>query len=420
MNEEPIPFNIITKPIGAICNLDCEYCFYLKKQRLYPESHNFKMTDEVLENYIQQYLDQPSNQITFTWQGGEPTLMGLDFYEKVIRIQEKFNIGNKKIYNTLQTNGVRLDDDWALFFKEHNFLVGVSIDGPEQYHNKLRFFKSGKDSFDSVMRGINYLKKYEVDYNIICCLNRFNADYPFELYDFFMEESGTNYWQFIPIVERKLGTNDMTDYSVQPGQFGRFLVNIFNRWIRNDVGQISIQIFDVAFRVFMGLNPGLCIFEETCGNNLAIEHNGDLFSCDHYVETDYLLGNIKRDDMMDMVCSDKQMIFGENKKASLPEYCRKCDVRQLCNGGCPKNRFVQTPEGETGLNYLCAGYKKLFSYIKPYMKFLSMNYQRNVPLDEITAYIKQYPDEFMDHYPHRNELCFCGSGKKFKKCCMIN
>lgn len=412
------PYHVITKPIGAICNLDCQYCFYLSKQNLYPDTQDFKMKDEVLEEYVKQYIEQPADDVTFTWQGGEPTLMGLDFYKKVIDYQKKHNPENKTIHNSLQTNGVKLNDEWAQFFHDHNFLIGISIDGPAKFHNKLRYYKGGKNTHQNVMRGIDYLQKHEVEYNIICCLNRYNADHPFELYDFFKEEAGTPYWQFIPIVETNPhGKQGLADYSILPDQYGYFLTNVFNRWVHNDIGNISIQMFDVAFRVYMGLNPGLCIFDETCGSALAIEHNGDLYSCDHYVETDFNLGNIMDSNLNEMVTHEKQVEFGQYKKTSLPTYCQNCDVRFLCNGGCPKNRINKTPDGEDGLNYLCDGFKKIFHHMDPYLSFLSQQYKSGVPIPRIMNYFNTHPTKFIGKEPGRNDLCYCGSGKKFKQCC---
>jgi len=416
--SRPHPFHVITKPIGAVCNLDCQYCFYLSKRNLYPDTRNFKMQDDVLEEYIKQYIQQPAQEITFTWQGGEPTLMGLEFYKKVVKYQEKHNPDGKVIHNSLQTNGTNVDNRWARFFHDHDFLIGVSIDGPARFHNKLRYTKGGRDTHANVLKGISYLQKHDVEYNILCCLNRYNADHPFELYEFFKEESGTPYWQFIPIVEGNPHAADgLADYSILPEQYGDFLVQIFNRWVRNDLGTISIRIFDTTFRVYMGLNPALCVFEESCGSALAIEHNGDLYSCDHYVETDYKLGNLMETDLNEMVTHKKQRKFGLDKKDTLPEYCRECNVRFLCNGGCPKNRINETPSGEKGLNYLCSGYMKFFRHIAPYFKFTAQQFRSGMPVPKIMDYIHANPQQFVNQEPGRNDLCYCGSGKKYKKCC---
>ncbi len=376
----------VNKPIGPVCNIHCRYCFYLQKQELYPEKRvsDFHMSDAVLEEYIRQYLDKPDQQVTFVWQGGEPTMLGLDFFKKVVELQKKYNTKGKQILNTLQTNGILLNDVWAHFFKENNFLLGVSLDGPAHLHNKYR-----QSTFDGVMRGIKFLKKHDVDYNILCTVNSQNADHPLEVYEFFKMESGTIYWQFIPIVEHSGSV--VQDHSVQPEQYGKFLLDMFDYWVRHDIGKISIQIFDVVFNHFMDLPPTLCIFSETCGDAPALEHNGDFYSCDHYVDTEYFLGNIMDKSMQLMVDSDQQRKFGNDKKDTLPEYCQKCSVKSLCNGGCPKNRFTKTPDGEPGLNYLCKGYKQFFTYVTPYMEYLAQQYRIGAPFEKV-----------MQHYRNSN------------------
>ncbi len=415
-NEQP--FNVITKPIGAICNLDCEYCFYLRKQSLYPDTSDFKMTEDVLEEYVQGYLDQPAEEVTFTWQGGEPTLMGLDFYKKVVEYQEKYNTGGKRVQNSLQTNAVKIDDEWAAFLKEHDFLVGVSIDGPPHVHNHYRKFKGGQDSFHEVYRGLEHLRDHEVEYNVISCVNDYSGAHPLDIYDFFKEKAGTPYWQFIPIVERIGGGTgtQVADHSVGPEQYGDFLIQLFNRWVRRDLGEVSIQIFDITLRSFLGMNPGLCIFEETCGYSLAVEHNGDLYSCDHYVDPEHFLGNLTETPMKDLVFQPFQEQFGQDKKDTLPNYCLECEVRHLCNGGCPKNRFTKTPDGESGLNYLCAGYRKFFNYVDSYMKFMASQYRAGVHPMQMRQHINAHPEQFVEDIG-RNDPCPCGSGKKYKKCC---
>lgn len=392
VNHYQTPYVTVTKPIGAICNLDCEYCFYKRKQGLYPEkkSADFRMSDAMLEEYIRQYMSTPDRQVTFVWQGGEPTLMRLDFFRKVIRMQNRFNPERKVINNSLQTNAIKLNDEWARFLKKHRFLVGVSLDGPAYLHNKYRIYKSGKGTFDGVMRGIQFLRKNSVEYNILCCVNRFNADHPLEMYEFLKEQSGTNYWQFIPIVERLNSSNSrVTNYSVLSEQYGKFLTKIFNHWVRHDIGKISVQIFDVVFNHFMGLPPLLCQFDETCGKCPALEHNGDFYSCDHYVDREYFLGNIMNQPMQMMVDSYQQRLFGQDKKTSLPAYCQQCSVQSLCNGGCPKNRFINTPEGTSGLNYLCKGYKQFFTYVRPYMRYLSQQYRLGTPFKTIMQYFRE-------------------------------
>ncbi|MCB0027576.1 MAG: anaerobic sulfatase maturase, partial [Anaerolineales bacterium] len=372
-------FHIMTKPSGAICNLDCQYCYFLSKEMMYPGSR-FRMADEILENFIRQYIEaQGVPEVTFAWQGGEPTLMGLEFFERVVQHQKKHARPGLKIHNALQTNGTLLDDAWCQFFKQHEFLIGISIDGPQALHDAYRVNKGGAGSFGQVMRGWQLLRDHGVEYNVLCTVHAANQDHPLEVYRFFRDELKTQFIQYIPIIERatteilplaNLGYSlhegrerplytqaghRVTERSVNAAKYGTFLSAIFDEWVRRDVGQVYVQIFDVALGAWLGQPGSLCIFAPTCGKALAMEHNGDLFSCDHYVEPDYLLGNIMSDNMIELVASEKQRQFGEAKLSTLPKYCRDCEVRFACHGGCPKNRFIKTPGGEPGLNYLCAG-----------------------------------------------------------------
>jgi uncharacterized protein len=371
----PPAFNVIVKPRGAICNLDCAYCYYLKKEALYPKS-KFQMSDEILESFTRQYIQaQHVPRVTFTWQGGEPTLMGLDFFKRAISHQQKYVRPGMRIENTLQTNGVTLNDEWCSFFKEHNFLIGISIDGPAHLHNAMRKDKGGADTFEKVMAGLNLLKKHQVDFNVLASVHTGNAGYPLEVYRFLRDEIEAQFIQFIPIVERanNIGEqqgNTITNRSVTGPQYGNFLIAIFNEWVRRDVGQIFVQIFDVALGKWIGQPGGLCIFDEICGMAMALEHNGDLFSCDHFVEPKYRLGNIGRTEMTKLISLQKQYKFGQIKKERLPRYCLNCKVRFVCNGGCPKNRVRHTPDGEFGLNYLCEGYRDFFNHIDPAMRIM--------------------------------------------------
>jgi uncharacterized protein len=375
-NPLPQPFHVMVKPRGAICNLDCQYCYFLSKESLYPGS-SFRMSDEVLEAYTRQYIQsQPTPMVTFAWQGGEPTLMGLDFFRRAVELQQKYRKPGTSITNTLQTNGVLLDDEWASFFKRHDFLLGVSLDGPAHLHDVYRVDKGSQGSHDRVRRGIALLQKHNVDFNILCCISAANADYPLEVYRYFRDLLEAQFIQFIPIVERMNQTGfqegtKVTARSVSGRQYGRFLIEIFNEWVRRDVGKVFVQIFDVALSVWFGQAAGLCIFEETCGTALAMEHNGDLYSCDHYVEPAYFLGNIEEENLLPLATSREQTRFGQAKKESLPEYCRKCEVRFVCNGGCPKDRIRRTSDGEPGLNYLCEGYKAFFRHIDQPMKLMA-------------------------------------------------
>lgn len=374
INPNPsLNFHIMTKPRGAICNLDCQYCFFLKKEALYPNSQFF-MSDEVLESYTRQYIEaQNSAEVTFSWQGGEPTLMGLDFFKRALYFQNKYRRPGMRLSNTIQTNGILLTDEWCQFFKANNFLVGLSLDGPRDLHDAYRVDKGGSPTFDRVMAGLALLKKHQVEFNILTCIHAANADYPIEVYRFLRDEVETQFIQFIPIVERENETGfqegaQVTDRTVSAEQYGQFLIAVFDEWVQRDVGKVFVQIFDVSLGIWYGQPASLCVFRETCGTALAMEHNGDLYSCDHFVEPDYFLGNIITTDMIGMVSEDKQRQFGLAKRTTLPQYCLECEVRFACNGGCPKNRIIKTPQGESGLNYLCAGYKAFFNHIDHPMK----------------------------------------------------
>ena len=382
----------MAKPTGPICNLDCKYCFYLEKENLYPGKHGWAMPEEVLESYIRQYIQaQVAPSITFAWQGGEPTLLGIDFYRKVVAFEHKYADG-RRIANAFQTNGVLLNDAWAEFFAENSFLVGLSIDGPRELHDCYRVNKGGKPTFDSVMAGIGFLRKHGVDFNTLTVVNRKNSYHPLEVYRF-LREVGSGYMQFIPVVERIAAapgpdglhlispswqsSAEVSDWSVEPLQFGKFLCAIFDEWVRRDVGEYFVQVFDVALESWYGMPQGLCVFRETCGAALAIEHNGDLYSCDHFVYPENKLGNIMAAPLESLAGSAQQRRFGLSKRTTLPRYCRECEVRFACNGECPKHRFLTTPDGEPGLNYLCAGYKLFFNHIGPYMEFMATELQND-------------------------------------------
>ncbi|HEY86188.1 MAG TPA: anaerobic sulfatase maturase [Chloroflexi bacterium] len=411
------------KPRGAICNLDCKYCFFLSKENLYPNS-SFRMDDGLLEKYTRQYIEaQRVSEVTFAWQGGEPTLMGLDFFKRAMEFQQKYRKPGMRIDNALQTNGATLDDDWGRFFHEHNFLIGLSVDGPRDLHNAYRINKGGAGSFDQVMRGWEYLKKHRVEFNILCTVHAANANHPLEVYRFFRDELKTQFVQFIPIVERDNETgfqegNKVTNRSVTGKQYGDFLIAIFDEWARRDAGRTYVQIFDVALGAWLGQEPSLCIFRPTCGDALAMEHNGDLFSCDHFVEPNYRLGNIKEIPLVEMAAADQQKQFGQAKKDTLPRYCRECEVRFACNGGCPKNRILHTPDGEPGLNYLCEGYKAFFTHIDQPMRFMANELRHQRPPANIMGYLAQQEAERQQQFARvrRNDPCPCGSGRKFKHC----
>ncbi len=384
-------FHILAKPIGPICNLDCKYCFYLEKEKLYPENVDWTMSGQLLEAYVRQYIQaQDVPVISFAWQGGEPTLLGLEFFQKVVELQHKY-AGGKRIQNAIQTNGVLLNDRWGSFLAKNRFLVGLSIDGPEEFHDRYRVDKGGLPTFNRVSRGLRYLKKHGVEFNTLTVIQKHNSYHPLAIYRF-LKEIGSGFIQFIPIVERVAehpnvdglvlvspGCDEpawVSGWSVEPPQYGRFLCSIFDEWVRNDVGHCFVQIFDVALESWLGLEPSLCVFRETCGTAMAIEHNGDLYSCDHYVYPGNRLGNILENPLHSLVNSAQQQKFGQDKRDRLPRYCRQCEVRFACNGECPKHRFIRTPDGEEGLNYLCAGYKVFFNHIDPYMRFMASELQQ--------------------------------------------
>lgn len=377
------PLYIMTKPVGAICNLACDYCYYLEKSKLYQENPKHIMSDELLEKFIKEYIEsQTMPQVLFTWHGGETLMRPLSFYQKVMELQRKYARG-RTIDNCIQTNGTLLNDEWCRFFHDNNWLVGVSIDGPQEFHDEYRKNKQGKPSFMKVMQGINLLNKHQVEWNALAVVNDFNADYPLDFYHFF-KDIGCRYIQFTPIVERifrhddgrhlaavEEGDNEkLADFSVTPEQWGNFLCTIFDEWVKNDVGEYFIQLFDATLANWVGEQPGVCSLAKTCGHAGVMEFNGDVYSCDHFVFPQYKLGNIYSKTLVEMMYSDKQQQFGRNKFDSLPSQCKECQYLFACNGECPKNRFCRTATGEPGLNYLCKGYYQYFDHVAPYMDFM--------------------------------------------------
>ena len=449
--------HVMSKPIGPICNLDCEYCYYLHKEELYPSGEKWKMSPETLETYIRQYIEaQPRNvdEITFAWQGGEPTMLGVEFFQRVVDIQNQFKPTGQRIVNALQTNGVLLNEAWCELFLAHNFLVGLSIDGPAELHDKYRYDKQGQPTFRRVLNALKLLKRHQVEFNALVVVNRHNGDHGQRVYSY-LRDSGVEFLQFIPIVERRgvgahaehtaaaggsgsQGSWDdlVSSRSVRPEQFGDFLISVFDSWLKRDVGRIFVQIFDQALSAWMGHEPSLCVFRKECGRALALEHNGDVFSCDHFVDPAYKLGNIHDTPLVQLAESPQQQEFGRAKHNTLPEYCRSCEVQFACNGECPKNRFLSTPDGEDGLNYLCAGYRKFFNHIDPYMKMMADELRQRRPAANVMRRLREpghaatTPGDSniadnpppgqprQDMLPGRNQPCPCGSGKKYKKCCM--
>lgn len=388
-------FTVLAKPTGSQCNLRCDYCFYLEKEALYPQVESFRMSLDVLETFIRQYiaaLEIP--EISFVWQGGEPTVLGIEFYENVLRLQSKY-AGNKRITNSIQTNGILLDDAWCDFLARNHFLVGLSLDGPEDLHDIYRVDQRGEPTFKKVMRSVARLKKHGVDFNTLTVVNRKNSCHPREVYRF-LKEAGSGYIQFIPLVERAGSPGSalsaqVTDASVEAEQYGAFLVEIFDEWVRRDVGRVFVQLFDVALGNWLGAGSSLCLFAENCGAAPALEHNGDLYACDHYVDPHYLLGNIMQDDLHELATSTFQNRFGQSKSLSLPRVCHECEVRFACQGECPKNRFLYTAAGEEGLNYLCPAYKQFFRYIDGPMRLMANLWQQQKPPSEVMRILASPP-----------------------------
>ncbi len=431
MSEKKMPraFHVMAKPTGARCNLKCDYCFFLKKEQLYPDS-NFRMTDEVMESYIRQTIEgHQVPQVTIAWQGGEPTLMGLDFFRRAVEVEKKYQKPGTQIENTLQTNGVLLTEEWCKFLHENKFLVGLSLDGPKNLHDAYRRDKAGNSVFDKVVRAAKLMQEHKVEFNILCTVNAVNSQHPLEVYQFFRDELKAHYIQFIPIVERDNETGNqegtiITDRSVRSEQFGKFLIEIFDEWVRHDVGVMFVLLFDGVLASYLRGYSSLCIFQPVCGEGCALEHNGDLYSCDHFVEPSYLLGNITQTPLVELISSDKQREFGQAKSKNLPQYCRQCEFLFTCHGECPKNRVLETPDGEPGLNWLCAGLKEFFVHTKRNMQIMADLLRRGQNADVIMKIIKEEEKRQNERFAQtgRNDPCPCGAkdenGKpiKFKHC----
>ena len=364
------PLYVMAKPVGAACNLRCKYCYYLEKSKLFPNEHN-TMDDETLERFIRDYIQSQSmQQVLFTWHGGEPMLRPLAFYEKVIELQKRY-AGGRIIENSLQTNGTLITDEYAEFFMKNGWLIGVSIDGPKEYHDAYRRSAAGGATFDNVMKGIDILNRYKVEWNAMAVINNLNGNHPLEFYHFF-KRIGCRYIQFTPVVDAsRLG--ELTPYSVRPRQWGEFLCRLFDEWVRNDVGKYFIQIFDATLANWCGVAPGACSLAKYCGHAGVMEHNGNVYSCDHFVYPEYLLGNIKTKGLVEMMYSERQTKFGHDKYDTLPRQCKECKWLFACNGECPKNRLLNTKDGESGLNYLCEGYQMYFEHVAPVMEHMRRN-----------------------------------------------
>ncbi len=377
------PLYVMLKPAGAHCNLACKYCYYLEKNNLYQNTPRHLMSDEMLEQFTREYIEaQTMPQVLFTWHGGEPLMRSIDFYKKALALQKKYAHG-KQIDNVIQTNGTLLTDEWCEFFAKNHWLVGISIDGPQEYHDHYRVTPAGKPSWEKVMQGIQLLKKHRVEWNAMAVVNAYNAEHPLEFYHFF-RDNGCQYLQFTPIVERLTEHEDgrtlasladdreipLADASVTPQQWGNFLCTIFDDWVRHDVGKTFVEIFDCTLANWMGVLPGICAYSKECGHAGVMEHNGDVYSCDHFVFPEYKLGNIRDQSLIDMLYGEKQQVFSRLKHTSLPRQCKECDMEFACHGECPKNRFEKDKYGEPGLNYLCQGYYQYYSHVAPYMDFM--------------------------------------------------
>lgn len=395
------PLYVTLKPAGAHCNLACKYCYYLEKTKLYPTAQRHLMSDEMLEQFTREYIEaQTMNQVLFTWHGGEPLLRSIDFYRKALSLQQKY-AGGRRIDNVIQTNGTLLTDEWCEFFAQNHWLVGISIDGPQPYHDHYRLTAAGKPSWQKVMLGIKLLKKHGVEWNAMAVVNAYNANHPLEFYRFF-KENGCQFLQFTPIVERQTRHEDgrtlasladkneisLSEASVTPEQWGYFLSAIFDEWVRKDVGKIFVEIFDCTLANWMGISPGICAYSKECGHAGVMEHNGDVYSCDHFVFPEYKLGNIRDHSLIDMLYGEQQQEFSRLKHSSLPRQCKECDMEFACHGECPKNRFMKDKYGDSGLNYLCPGYYHYYQHVAPYMDYMKQELMSQRPPSNIMKVVQ--------------------------------
>ena len=395
------PLYVMLKPAGAHCNLACKYCYYLEKNKLYPTAQRHLMSDEMLEQFTREYIEaQTMNQVLFTWHGGEPLLRSIDFYRKALSLQQKY-AGSRRIDNVIQTNGTLLTDEWCEFFAQNHWLVGISIDGPQPDHDHYRLTAAGKPSWKKVMQGIKLLKKHGVEWNAMAVVNAYNANHPLEFYRFF-KENGCQFLQFTPIVERQTRHEDgrtlasladkneipLSEASVAPEQWGYFLCAIFDEWVRKDVGKIFVEIFDCTLANWMGISPGICAYSKECGHAGVMEHNGDVYSCDHFVFPEYKLGNIRDHSLIDMLYGEQQQEFNRLKHSSLPRQCKECDMEFACHGECPKNRFMKDKYGDSGLNYLCPGYYHYYQHVAPYMDYMKQELMSQRPPSNIMKVVQ--------------------------------
>jgi len=410
-------FQVFAKPAGSLCNLGCHYCYYVKKEGLYPKGESFRMPDSILEEYIRQHIAASSSPaINFSWHGGEPTILGLDYFRKIVALQRKHQPRHQRITNGIQTNGTLLDEAWCGFFAEEKFAVGLSLDGPQEMHDRYRVTKGQNPTHREAMRGYRLLRQTQIPVDILCVVHAENVQQPTQLYRFF-KDINAQFVTFLPLVELEPGEDGGVSHRTVPAEaLGSFLCTIFDEWKSQDIGRVKVQIFEEAARTAFGQEHALCIFRETCGDVPVVEHNGDFFSCDHFVDRGHRVGNIREIPLVDLLESPAQRAFGQAKRDTLPRYCQSCGVLDVCHGGCPKDRILHTPDGEPGLNYLCAGYKRFFAHCQPFVAELSAQWRQQSPDRQIPQVRPKGAQRTSKR--GRNDPCPCGSGRKYKKCCL--
>ncbi|MDP6778312.1 MAG: anaerobic sulfatase maturase [Candidatus Latescibacteria bacterium] len=408
-------FQVFAKPVGAECNLACRYCYYLEKGTLYPDAGHTRMPNDLLEAYIIQHIEaSPDPVMRFSWHGGEPTLAGLDTFRRIVVLQRELKPAGRRIENGIQTNGILLDDEWCSFLSDERFTVGLSMDGPEDLHDRYRVTRGAAPTHRQVVRGYECLMRHGIHCDLLCVVHAHNVSHATRIYRYF-KGIGARYITFLPLVQPD-GRGGVSEHTMRAEAFGDFLCTIFDEWKSQDIGRVDVQVFEEAARTATGQDHALCIFRETCGDVPVVEHNGDFYSCDHFVDADHHLGNIKQVPLVELLENPAQRSFGREKQASLPKHCRECDVRPMCNGECPKNRFLSTPDGEPGLNYLCAGYKRFFTHVRPFLAQLAaLSRKQDSSASRQPAPVTRVGSE---PAPVRNDPCPCGSGLKYKKCCL--
>jgi len=417
MSKASREFQVFAKPAGFLCNLGCHYCYYLKKERLYPEGESLRMPDDILEEYIIQHIGAfPGSVINFSWHGGEPTILGVDYFREIVALQRKHQVSHRRIVNGMQTNGTLLDENWCRFLAAEGFVVGISLDGPQELHDRYRLTKGQNSTHNLAMRGYRLLQHYRIPSNILCVVHAQNVQYPTEVYRFF-KNLNAQYVEFLPLVEPQTDEEGGVSHrTVDAEAWGNFLCTLFDEWMCRDIERVNVQIFEEVARKAFGQEHALCIFRKTCGDVPVVEHNGDFFSCDHFVNTEHRLGNIQETPLVDFLESPAQRAFGQAKWDTLPCSCQECEVLEFCHGGCPKDRILRTLDGEAGLNYLCAGYKRFFTHCQPFVAELSALW-RQQSLEQQTPLARAKGAQASPK-TGRNDPCPCGSGKKYKKCCL--